>query len=160
MLDALCVGEVHRLAPSDMVVATAALRAARSARGAALAGLASGVLSVAELIELTMGEEGGALRRIPVHSVLAELDCPRRRRDELVGLLRRICHVAPGRRLTLGWICDRRAVGRRCAALADILVAADAHNGLRPAPTPGWPYAAWAPQPQPTRPFGLCTGLS
>jgi hypothetical protein len=152
----------RRLAPRDMSVASAALRAARSARGAALAGLASGVLSMPELIELAMGDEGVALRRILVHSLLAELGCPERRRDELFGLLRRICHVdssrAPGRRLTLGWICDRRSTGRRSGALADALVACVARDGVRPPATPGWPYAGPPPPLQPSRSRGSCTG--
>ncbi len=148
----------RRLAPRDMSVASAALRAARSARGAALAGLASGVLSMPELIELAMGDEGVALRRILVHSLLAELGCPERRRDELFGLLRRICHVAPGRRLTLAWICDRRAIGRRSGALADALVAYVARDGVRPLATPGWPYAGPPPPAQPSRSRTRCTG--
>ena len=148
----------RRLAPSDMAIASAALRAARGARGAALAGLASGLLSVPELVELAMGEEGVALRRIPIHSLLAELGGPERRREELFGLLRRICHVAPGRRLTLAWMCDRRAIGWRSSALADVLVAYLARNGLRPPATSGWPYVASPPLLQMSRSGRSCRG--
>ena len=123
--------------------ASAALVAARRQRGAALRAIATGVLSVAELLELAAGDEGRALRPITLHSLLAELGCTARRRSELVALFRRLAHVdaaIPDRRLTLGWICDRRAGCVRTSALCEVVLVLGAGDGPRSRPSPRWPY--------------------
>lgn len=126
-----------------MVVANAMLRAARRARGEALEGLASGVLAPAELLELASGEDGKALRRIPIRTMLRELGCTGRRCDERMALFRRLAKVDAGRsdrELTIGWLIDRRTNGLRVAALAEVIVPGYLSGSLRPPPTSDWPY--------------------
>lgn len=142
------VGE--RIAPTDMVAASAALRAARRQRGEALAAISTGLLSVAELFELAASEDGAALRRIRIAAVLAELGCTKRRVEELLIVLRRLAHIdptTPERRLTIGWICDRRAGSRRRTALCEILVHLAGEDGMRPPPAAGYPYRGVAVAP-------------
>lgn len=139
------VGE--RIKPTDMVEASAALRAARRQRGEALASLAGGLLSVAELLELAASDGGVALRRIRISAVLAELGCTRRQVDVLLDIFRRLAHVDTGtqdRRLTIGWICDRRASGRRQSGLCEILVQLAGEHGARAAPADRYPYQSVA----------------
>ena len=140
---AVGIGRGGGIKPTDMSRASTALAAARRQRGAALRAIATGVLSVAELVELAAGDEGRALRPITLHSLLAELGCTARRRSELVALFRRLVHVdaaIPDRRLTLGWICDRRAGCVRASALCEVVLVLGAGDGPRSRPSPRWPY--------------------
>lgn len=133
-----------RVTPTDMVLASAGLRAARRQRGEALEGLSSGLLSPAELLELAAGEGGAALRRIRISNVFAELGCTKRRAEELLVLFRRLARVEPAtpdRMLTIGWLCDRRASERRVNAFCEVLLLLGAAEGLRPTPTAAYPYA-------------------
>jgi hypothetical protein len=137
-----------------MSAASTGLRVARRVRGEALAGLASGVLSPADLLELAASEDGRALRRILVRTVLRELGCTERRCGQLVELLRRLAKVdddCSSRSLTLGWLLDRRTSGQRVTAFADVLVSGCLSGAPRSAPSTGWPYAAQAQRQDPTR---------
>ena len=135
--------EGGHIEPTDMVRANVALRAARRQRGEVLASISASLLSVAEVLELAASDEGEALRRIRISSVLAELGCPRRRVDGLLDMLRRLACAdprTPDRRLTVGWICDRRSSGRRQVALCEILVLLSSERGTRLGPVVGYPY--------------------
>ena len=134
-------GGRHLVAPSDMSVANDALCAARRKRAVALSGLSSGLLGVSDLLELA--EDEPALRRIALRTIIAELGASQRRCDQLVSIFRRLAGAPASRvrerKLTLGWICDRRAGDARLTALAEVVVACTPGLLLD---ADGWPYAS------------------
>lgn len=100
-----------------------------------LISLSSGVISISDLIKAATREDGQALRRITLRQLLMSQEGWGRARAERV--LSHTTHILghePTSRLTVAWLIDARAGGRRVHALADAL-------RMRVTPWIGFPYA-------------------
>lgn len=135
-----------------LTVANTAKAHAEAERSHALAKLRAGVSRVPDILRDACLPEGRALRRIPLVRLLsgAEGTSKRHARSTIRSTVRTLngflAQVPEIDRLTVMWVIDARAGGRRARAFAD---------ALDPKTTPPWPGFPYAVQPVRT---GTMTG--
>ena len=124
---------------NDMTPQRSALAAARRERAELLVDIAKGLLTPREFIDMARDPWWIALRRASLKQVIiSEPDVGagrwRQVRDRMLDALD---IKVPDKYLTVGWVLDPRAGGRRYLALVD---------ALRPREAP-WPGFPWEPNP-------------
>lgn len=127
-------------------VANSARAAARHVRASALIRVAEGRASVHDVIQMACTERGKSLLRITVKQLL--LAQPGVGDETVARVIRHITDVTdtadvPARRITLAWLLDSRAGGRRFMAFCDAL------GDNTATPWPGFPFT-----PRPARTSG------
>jgi hypothetical protein len=96
--------------------------------------LSTGLNSISDLITAATSEDDRALRRLSLRQVLLhQKGWGRARTERVLSDLLSSLGLEPTRRLTVAWLIDARAGGRRVRALAD------AYPGVQP--WIGFPYA-------------------
>lgn len=133
-------GAAPRSAPvNDMVKVRSALDDARRFRAIWMHAVATGACSISDLLDASVQPGGEPLRALVLTEVLgAQPGWSPRRARFTVTEVRRMLGVDPqltNRRVTVGWIVDRRTRGIRRRALADAL-----YRIGREAPAPNWPW--------------------
>lgn len=94
-----------------------------------------GVSSISDLLKAATTEGGRPLRRLTLRQLLMNQDgWGRARTAHALSLLTSLLGPEPTSRLTVAWLIDARAGGRRVRALADVLTE-------RTQPEIGFPYA-------------------
>lgn len=118
-----------------LALANTAKFEAQRTRADWLISLESGVTSISDLIKAATTEEGRALRRITLRQLLMSQEgWGRARAERVLSHTTQILGHNPTSRLTVAWLIDARAGGRRVHALADALK-------TRTEPWIGFPYA-------------------
>lgn len=128
------------MARPSLSVANAARRAANEQRAVALASVATGMSSVADIFTEACLPSGKALLRIPLVRLLSAQDGVSKNKARQVirkthELLELDYDDAQEGRITVMWLLDARAAGKRMLAFADAV-----HQDTT-APWYGFPYA-------------------
>lgn len=119
----------------SLALANTAKRAAEYTRSDWLVSLSTGFTSIPDLIRRATTEEGRPLRRITLRQLLETQDgWGRARATRVLSRTTSLLGHEPTSRLTVAWLIDARAGGRRVHALADALAERDV-------PWIGFPYA-------------------
>ncbi|MGL5827739.1 MAG: hypothetical protein ACRCYU_23465 [Nocardioides sp.] len=125
----------------DVVRAREALATARATRAEYLVALAEGLLTPTDVLEAAAREEGKPLRRILVQQL--HMSCkgvgPGTTKRLMAELAARVPGCPPAHRVTVAWLLDPRAGGRRFLAWLDI---------QQPKSAPPWPGFPLAARPQ------------
>ncbi|MBC9927337.1 hypothetical protein [Leucobacter sp. cx-169] len=102
---------------------TAARAVANRTRGDWLISLSEGLASVADLIAYAAGPDGAPLRAITIRRLMAtQHGWGERRRKQLVRELALVCPTSmSASRLSVGWLIDSRACGRRLVAFSNLI---------------------------------------
>lgn len=121
----------------SLALANSAKPAAARTRADFLLSLQTGLISISELIDAATSEDDRALRRLTLRQVLLHQEgWGRARTERVLSELTSSLGLAPTRRLTVAWLIDARAGGRRVRALADALSGAQPWIGFPYAPLP------------------------
>lgn len=122
---------------NDMTLQRAALAEARHARADHLNAVYEGILTPLDVIDAAHEPTALALRKIPLDQLMLAVDGTsvpewRRIRDQMLAVLDL---QVPDRDLTIGWLIDPRAGGRRLHALRDAM------SKRIDVPWPGFPWS-------------------
>jgi hypothetical protein len=119
----------------SLALANTAKKASARTRAEWLTSLSMGVISISDLIEAATTEDNRALRRITLRQLLSTQEgWGRAKTSRVLFLTTHLLGLEPTSRLTVAWLLDARAGGRRVRALADALFD-------RAQPWIGFPYA-------------------
>jgi len=119
----------------SLALANVAKAEASRTRQVHIESLQVGVLSISDLLEAAAQEGNHALRRLTLRQLLMNQEgWGRARTARALTHLTSLLGSEPTSRLTVAWLLDARAGGRRLRALADVL-------SERTQPEIGFPYA-------------------
>lgn len=123
---------------ADQQTAAAARRSAAGVRAEYLVSVSSGLLSVFDVLDAVVTEEGRPLLKVSIRQLLLSQEgWGAKRTDDTLAMLASFTD-APVAKMTIGWLTDPRAQGARLIAFADVM--SPRRSPVRP-PWPGFPFA-------------------
>ena len=125
---------------NDMSTQRRALSAARLTRAEQLVAIAKGLLTPEDVVDTARRADWVALRSLSLQQLVLSVPeaGPRRWREVRDRLLGVLGAKLSDKDLTVGWLLDPRAGGRRYLAFID---------AMRPRREPPWPGFPWEPDP-------------
>lgn len=125
---------------NDMATQRQALSAARLTRAEQLVAIAKGLLTPQHVVDTARRADWVALRSQSLQQLVVSVPGagPRRWREVRGRLLGVLGAKVSDKNLTVGWLLDPRAGGRRYLAFID---------AMRPRREPPWPGFPWEPKP-------------
>ncbi len=131
--------------PEELVVIRGTMEAARHCRAEWMVGVAQGLIEPTQLVQHAATDEGAPLLRIRLQKLLLARPGkgPRDADAVIDALLREHPSTVPAAKLTVAWLLDNRALGRRFSSWLAVL-----HATRKAPPWPGFPFTA-EPGPAP-----------
>ena len=125
--------------PEELVAIRGTLDAARHCRAEWLVGVAQGLIEPTQLVQHAATAEGAPLLRIRLQKLLLARPGkgPRDADAVIEALLREHPSTVPAAKLTVAWLLDNRALGRRFSSWLAVL-----HATRKAPPWPGFPFTA------------------